>query len=260
MTNMEPRVARRQIPLAWEDSSWQAEITVVPRVSAFPTVAPCSRCASFSPLRRSPSFRRDLMKTCSRNPRNSRFAFTLIELLVVIAIIAILAALLLPALAAAKKRAMVKKTQLDMTLLVSAISRYEADYGRYPVSTNVQRSASAAGGDFTFGNPLLAPAQQVNNSEVMAILMDIETYGATGLPTVNFKHVKNPNQTKYFSASLVNDPTLPGVGPDLVYRDAWGNPFIISMDLNYDSKCQDAYYAQAVHITGEWGQRHQWTL
>jgi hypothetical protein len=32
------------------------------------------------------------------------------------------------------------------------------------------------------------------------------------------------------------------VGPDLVYRDPWGNPYVISMDLNYDEQCKDAFY------------------
>ena len=40
------------------------------------------------------------------------------------------------------------------------------------------------------------------------------------------------------------DPTpLPGVGNDLVYRDPWGNPYVITMDLNYDEQCQDAFYS-----------------
>jgi hypothetical protein len=35
------------------------------------------------------------------------------------------------------------------------------------------------------------------------------------------------------------------VGPDLVYRDPWGNPYIISLDLNGDNKTRDAFYRQA---------------
>jgi hypothetical protein len=29
---------------------------------------------------------------------------------------------------------------------------------------------------------------------------------------------------------------------DGVYRDPWGNPYIITLDLNYDNKCRDALY------------------
>jgi hypothetical protein len=41
---------------------------------------------------------------------------------------------------------------------------------------------------------------------------------------------------------MVSDPALAGVGPDLVYRDPWGNPYLISIDVNYDEKCRDAFY------------------
>jgi len=60
--------------------------------------------------------------------------------------------------------------------------------------------------------------------------------------TVNTNHVKNPQQNKFLDAKMAADPTHPGVGPDGVYRDPWGRPYIISLDLNYDDKCWDALY------------------
>ena len=38
-------------------------------------------------------------------------------------------------------------------------------------------------------------------------------------------------------------PPLGGVDVNGVYRDPWGNPYIISMDLNYDENCKDAFYS-----------------
>ena len=84
-------------------------------------------------------------------------------------------------------------------------------------------------------------AYQTNNAEVMAILLDLETYG-DGRPTINAGHVKNTRGTKYVPANMVGDKTMPGVGPDGVYRDPWGQPYIITMDLNNDEKARDAFY------------------
>jgi prepilin-type N-terminal cleavage/methylation domain-containing protein len=63
--------------------------------------------------------------------RKGRCGFTLIELLVVIAIIAILAALLLPALAAAKERALRTSCLNNVKQLVLGASMYAADYRDY---------------------------------------------------------------------------------------------------------------------------------
>jgi hypothetical protein len=30
-----------------------------------------------------------------------------------------------------------------------------------------------------------------------------------------------------------------------VYRDPWGNPYVITMDLNYDDMCKDAFYSSS---------------
>jgi len=40
-----------------------------------------------------------------------------------------------------------------------------------------------------------------------------------------------------------------------VLRDPWGQPYIITLDLNFDNKCRDAFYKQAsVSLdTGEQG-------
>ena len=79
--------------------------------------------------------------------------------------------------------------------------------------------------------------------------MDITNFPTAGNPpTINTNHQSNPQQTKFLNAKMSGwDPTqggtpLAGVGNDLVYRDPWGNPYIISMDLNYDDNCGMMFY------------------
>jgi hypothetical protein len=44
---------------------------------------------------------------------------------------------------------------------------------------------------------------------------------------------------------MVADTKSPGVGSDGVFRDPWGHPYIITLDLNGDGKCRDAFYRLA---------------
>ncbi len=204
------------------------------------------------------------MKTNLPHSRRNRAGFTLIELLVVIAIIGILAGLLLPVLATVHKHALMTKAHLEAVDIATAIQAYDSAYGRFPVSAAVQNQAgqNAKNGidpDFTYGgnynmpgggtwppSPTYPPNYSLylnkDNSEVIAILMDLTNYPGTSTPTINTNYQKNPQQTIFLNAHMSGDTSSPGVGTDLVYRDPWGNPYAITMDLNYDEMCEDAFY------------------
>jgi prepilin-type N-terminal cleavage/methylation domain-containing protein len=194
----------------------------------------------------------------------SRHAFTIVELLVVIAIIGILAGLLLPVLSKAKETARKKQATIEISQIVGAIQQYDSVYGRFPVSSAAQNAAGAVNGDYTYGgiftnasnvawpNPI--PSNyQTSNSEVMAILLDLTNYPSGLGMTINTNHQKNPQQTIFLNAKMsgwdpsLGNPPLPGIDNNLIYRDPWGNPYIITMDLSYDDRCQDTFYSlQAV--------------
>jgi len=203
-----------------------------------------------------------------RTKFESREGFTLIELLVVISIIAILAGMLLPVLGKAKDKARRAQAKVEITHIVTAITQYESDYHRLPASKLTRQVG--ADRDFTFGTfnmvgsgavqltrngkPAVGPQSLLtpiytpglpgdyrnSNAELIYILTGTEQQTP---PYVNQDHALNPKKNGYLDVKRVDATTVGGVGPDGVYRDPWANPYIVSLDLNSDGRCRDAFYS-----------------
>jgi prepilin-type N-terminal cleavage/methylation domain-containing protein len=264
-----PGCWRCSLPVEWHDCSWCPAIEVRQAIARRQggRLRHAPRRGSLAVSHR----RNNLftpMRTNLKSSRRGRGGFTIVELLVVIAIIAILAAMLLPVLTRASRESRIVKAKTEMSALVAAIEAYDQAYGRFPVSHQAQVQANlnanirtqspdfTYGGTFVNGNGVLQTigttinGSVLTNAEVISILMDYTTYPGTQNATVNTNHQSNPQQTKFLNAkfsgwdSTQGGTPLPGVDQDLNYRDPWGNPYVITMDLNYDDQCMDDLYRQ----------------
>ncbi|MCD6050406.1 MAG: hypothetical protein K0Q55_1809 [Verrucomicrobia bacterium] len=187
---------------------------------------------------------RDENKFCQQRPPG----MTLVELLVVIAVVAVLLGLLLPVIGRPGHPSKILIVRRDLGEIENGIIAYRSTYSALPVTTKIRQFGKS---DFTFGTAGLRfdstamvtnpeAGYQAHNAELIAILM------ARKDNVFNPEHVHNPQRKQFLNAKIASVDGKWGVGRnDGVYRDPWGMPYIISLDLNDGGHTQDAFYSLA---------------
>ncbi len=172
---------------------------------------------------------------------------TLGQLLVVIVFLGFLAGLLIPVTGRGPRPNPIR-VQMEMADIEKAIVAYKANYSVLPMPVEAMRDA---GLDFTYGTTGLkqqlsvsitnaGDGYQANNAAVMAILM------ARDKTPYNPQYIHNPQKKEFLNPRIAVADGKRGLGPqDGVYRDPWGNPYIISIDLNGDGWTRDAFYSRS---------------
>jgi hypothetical protein len=145
--------------------------------------------------------------------------------------------------------AKIAKAKTDVMNLLAAIDRFEQEYGKPPVALDV---LTAPSGDFTYGTfntstsaigTTNTSGRQANNSEVIAVLVDLTQWG--GKNTVNTNYSLNPKRIAFLNVRVADDTNSPGLGPDGIFRDPWANPYVITIHFGDTNKCRDAFYRRA---------------
>jgi prepilin-type N-terminal cleavage/methylation domain-containing protein len=146
-------------------------------------------------------------------------AFTLIELLVVIAIIAALLGLVFPVFQGVLERAKKVQAKNDLSQLVTAVTAFYTEYGRYPNPTADTTDAAA-----TYG---------AGSTSSKAVFDELRGKSTT----------LNTRQIVFISPAEDGTVANPKgkVGTDGQFHDPWTSAYVMRIDADYDNQVANPY-------------------
>ena len=160
----------------------------------------------------------------------SASAFTLIEMTVVILIIILLFSLLFTAGSGMFERARKVQARNDLTQIVTAVTAYYTEYGKYP-GTVTDNTTDAY---FGSGTPPAGCTSYTSNDKLLNVLRNITSdSNAVAL---------NPRQIVFISPTNAKTGTLPrggisqSAGTVGQYMDPWGSQYAVALDTTYDNQ------------------------
>ncbi len=157
--------------------------------------------------------------------RRAHSGFTLVELLVVISIIVVLAAMSFGAANMAINKAKRLQSTNDARNLQQGVENFAREYSRLPdfgAQGDEARTEGEAGAELL---TILLGKEEVSDS----------MQNKRQIAFVNFKENSNKNK-----GGLIYTNKGSGGRPEGLY-DAWGNPFYIKIDTEYDNELEDPF-------------------
>jgi hypothetical protein len=162
-----------------------------------------------------------------------------------------------------------------MNGLIGAIQHYQGDYTFLPASKSLMKAVGSS--DYTFGTyrrdgsyDETSNGASTNvhttygasfgstggsggsyancNAEIIDILLGSDTFpdGKTNTLT-QF----NSRKVQYLNTRMSKGTDVPGVSmDDHVFRDPWGNPYMVTLDLNYNDHVVDLFYGNLARDHG----------